>query len=1032
MRASVTYIIIAMRKDEFSNHSSNNDSYTRNHEFGRTQKSEFSSYQDNPNKRKHELNLKPSQNETSGEKKKTSKHDNSREVERYWVKTGTSVTSASTAQAASGVVHATTVVVSTVAAVAVTTAVGVNLTTRRGASVSFDYFGGYGDYAEYSLVLRDASEDDPFSIKLENKNYSKSFTLNPGENHGHFEGLNLGESYSLTVSQLRLGGDVIYNETYLAVPQSEFYGAEIYDFDFEHLTFLVSLSYEEFEGDLSDFSLHVRNASENYLDYPLTKTYEPQTLSFADGDFFPGQQTSFYVSYSRKGKRQRSQEMELWIPEQTTLDPGSFLNLSLSDFDLDALTFQALIQFDDPDEQLYDFSLVVTNPDLGEEMEFPLEKTTSLQQISFPSGFLYSGIEISSYVCYYRDGVKNQSETYRFFIETDNYQFFGAEIYGFNFDTNTFQAELHYEDDGSHFSDFNLIVSISGEPDELSFALETSPYPQTISFPADTFVPGMDLIYHVTYMAGGEFFESDIADFHIDTLPIPSAFHSVNIIETDFDASTMVVALFYDDIENHFDNFTLHIVTPTSAELTFPLSKTTDEQEISFEAGQLNVGEQISYYVTYEEDGQAQESDYYELTLVNASKFIGLDWDYMVAFSSGSASATLNYDDEAGILDDFRLLFVDEEQHSYEIALEKSKDLQSLDLTPLGITYEHYYFTVYVLYEKRGEQQSVQVHEGNLIDLDMPGFYGIDIDSNFDYENKLLYVQLSYEDYSTRFDSFELTLTDVSGVSHTYDLEETSERQSVDISAFSSLNPDGTNFEFVLTYYDHEEKTTKERSGGFTVRDLVYQPPGSARIVSPLVIQDGNLPLKLEVEEGITSATFVLFKGDDTVLFYELSGPLDRWQMMDVSSANIVPGDIYHLQLEGHGSMETTLIDRDIIFSSSDEPVFYGVDQFEATLSVSKPTLTFTAVAFSAMLVNNPKILFQFDDTTYQADISFNVGEYETTFTVDFASAFGDDLEIFLNRLKNESVDILTSYDTNDGQTITYTSFTDITFVVTD
>ena len=190
--------------------------------------------------------------------------------------------------------------------------------------------------------------------------------------------------------------------------------------------------------------------------------------------------------------------------------------------------------------------------------------------------------------------------------------------------------------------------------------------------------------------------------------------------------------------------------------------------------------------------------------------------------------------------------------------------------------------------------------------------------------------------------------------------------------------------------------------------------------------------MKLEVEEGITSATFVLFKGDDTVLFYELSGPLDRWQMMDVSSANIVPGDIYHLQLEGHGSMETTLIDRDIIFSSSDEPVFYGVDQFEATLSSSKPTLDFTAVAFSAMLVNNPKILFQFDDTTYQADISFNVGEYETTFTVDFASAFGDDLEIFLNRLKNESVDILTSYDTNDGQTITYTSFTDITFVVTD
>ncbi|MBO6286677.1 MAG: hypothetical protein J6O18_10280, partial [Bacilli bacterium] len=117
-----------MRKDEFSNHSSNNERYRRNHEFGRTQKSEFSSYQDNPNKRKHELNLKPSQNETSGEKKKTSKQDNSREVERYWVKTGTSVVGASTAHTASTAVHATTVVVSTVAAVAVTTAVGVNLT----------------------------------------------------------------------------------------------------------------------------------------------------------------------------------------------------------------------------------------------------------------------------------------------------------------------------------------------------------------------------------------------------------------------------------------------------------------------------------------------------------------------------------------------------------------------------------------------------------------------------------------------------------------------------------------------------------------------------------------------------------------------------------------------------------------------------------------------------------------------------------------------------------------------------------------
>ena len=171
-----------MIRDEYNNVEIRNekDGFSKTFEFGKVQKSESTSYNDNKSDVRDELNPTTNRNNENVEYGKNQTNNNDlidkvmKATEAEAAATSSASTSAATtgAAAATSAASATTSVVAGVTVVAVagvSALVGISVVSNNNASVKFKYLDVYPESINYVLNLYDTN-DDHFSIYLENDN----------------------------------------------------------------------------------------------------------------------------------------------------------------------------------------------------------------------------------------------------------------------------------------------------------------------------------------------------------------------------------------------------------------------------------------------------------------------------------------------------------------------------------------------------------------------------------------------------------------------------------------------------------------------------------------------------------------------------------------------------------------------------------------------------------------------------------------------------------------------------------------------
>ena len=192
-----------MRKDEFNELKIINEGENPDFEYGNTQDSESTSYQDNNDRLRDEINdnptsngsKRPYENKKKERKDKSEKDGSGKDSSHGGASVGTSVVT---------VAGASMIAVSTLSVL-----VGINIFFN--AKFKMDRIEPTPTSISYELELTDIKNDECI-IKLENKDFSDSKTLIEGPNSGEFTGLTPLTEYSITVIDLTYNNYVLYSD----------------------------------------------------------------------------------------------------------------------------------------------------------------------------------------------------------------------------------------------------------------------------------------------------------------------------------------------------------------------------------------------------------------------------------------------------------------------------------------------------------------------------------------------------------------------------------------------------------------------------------------------------------------------------------------------------------------------------------------------------------------------------------------------------------------------------------------------------
>lgn len=618
---------MVMKRDEFNDiHISNENGST---EYTFTQKTEYSSYEDNPNKRKSSINSTDTNNDDPAAiKAKTS--DTKVKTDIITKTRSTTATSAGT------VASSVAVAASTVTIVTISTLVGIKIVNESKASAVLSFLHMEDSALVYGLTLKDVKEnDDPFFIKISSSIYSDSRELFMGENEGRFEGLIRDEVYTISVLQTSLGGKKILEESFKFSPElppqeSILHSVSINpEANFLEDWFEVTLSYEDPTNSLSDFTLVLHETDGLDKEYNLEKTLEPQKVSFASGALSPEKYYTYSLNYLDKGlsKTFTGEEFQFVdiapaVPQLSNVEWNWEVYYPTGETHL-------RLEYLDESNELSDFVLSLGRLDDGEyTLSIPLDKTNESQMVSLLDLDVADPDEVFMAKITYH--YKGEEITY----DLGSGKFINTAISEFNelvvddvmdYRNRTFNVTLDYVDENDYFYNFRfaLYSPASGQYD---VNIEKTTDVQTLSFPEEIGLDpaGTELDYILTY--------SDVREVDDIIISGPITFTDPSYSPVDgvinnlsfenkinFATGEFSLALDYTDDDDTLSNFVFTLSNEDDDSTAFSLQKSQDLQTFRFRPFVVNewFERSFKYTLTYELNGLTQtyvESDFFTFT----------------------------------------------------------------------------------------------------------------------------------------------------------------------------------------------------------------------------------------------------------------------------------------------------------------------------------------------------------------------------------------------------------------------------------
>ena len=608
-----------MIKDEYNQIEVTNDKQLLHSEFGKTQKVEFSSQNEN---KLPEGDLNEKYVGKTIRKETEVNVDYINKVPSHGSQTV--VTSTSTATTAAAATAGTAVAASTVAVVAIATVTGISVAIHD-YQFEFKSLIISSNELRYELYVYDASKDEedylsyedqepryeeesdelskaPFKLHVYNQNYDATqYLWERTTNMGVFDHLVLGDTYNIVLSENRYGGEEIYKDSFVTFTNSSILDFEVYQYtDVKAWTFDYYLDLIDDDDSITDIQLDFYEndaPSQTSASFSLEKEDGYKSFSVLDRDGYPlialDQEWGYRLSYTQNNTKKLFKEgtvaFEDYAGRKSVFNDfvlnkeANFINNSI----------EVTLDYQDDFDWYSDFKLTMTliptenDGATGREEEYysqeiPLAATIEPQTIVLNEYEMYVRDSYFKYTyrlsCSYRGAQITLKEETTPFSFTDNSggvtEFIGLEFKKeANFLNNTFKVKLDYQDDFGALTNFQLHLLPEGVNAQYDFYLDKTTDEQTCTFDADqhwNFSFDYTYTYYLTYWNDYEEvrYDEDSEDFvFTDISGGVSEFRGFTFTGQ-YVMSTGVapIQLDYQDDFNYLSNFVLHLFGPIASE----------------------------------------------------------------------------------------------------------------------------------------------------------------------------------------------------------------------------------------------------------------------------------------------------------------------------------------------------------------------------------------------------------------------------------------------------------------------------------
>ena len=594
-------------------------------------------------------------------------------------------------------------------------------------------------------------------------------------------------------------------------------------------------------------------------------------------------------------------------------------------------TFEVYMNYIDELEALNGFYLTLTDTENSESVySYELDMVDGWQTVSVNSDNQQtSGLDFEktyNYAFSYKKGedVIDFSNGKVNFYNT-NYSV--SEVTGVSWDhkanflTDQMEVTLAFVDDYEIFSNFKFVLvqeePVLQDPQPLVYNLEKTVATQTIDlYDNEEFDYNATYSYMFKYMEEGkdveQIIESDSGFRFEDNSGAISEVYGVNWDKTaNFIDRSFTVTLDFQDDFYHFSEFQLTLTDaeiPDEVSETFALEKTTDPQTITLEDSPINFRRSYKYEFSYLdesinekniiESGEVQFAD----NSNGKKEFRTINIDQVPDLTNRRIGVTLDFDDDYDELSTFLLTIYTNADDAREIYLDKTTDKQYFDIDQYEIDVNSTYYYSFKYYDAETESDYTVVEEGTLI-FDVSGFTSqfneLIFDETGNFDTMAFDIQLDYVDDFNYYSEFTLTMRDDYQHEKVFNLEKTTDVQTLYLDDKEQHEEDGeiwesnvytmraSTFTYTFSYYDASiSDYVSSQSDPFTFTNTLTST--FTNIVSPFDFtadeydQSFMIPLRFEFDDkGQLYEGFdvQIFKGEDSLgsLRFEGDTKTESW-----------------------------------------------------------------------------------------------------------------------------------------------------------